>query len=104
MVMKRRAGTEEPLELLETGEELAPAAARDDDEAGRIDEVAALVEDAVESDLAVGRNDVEAVDDGAAQARALAHGRVVHDDRVLDHGALVDPHRAAQDGVADGGP
>src|SRR5688572_5815493 len=63
----------------------------------------AAVGGGVDADLAVGRDDVEAIDDGATHTRALAHRGVVHDDGVLDHRALVDPHRAPEDRVADGG-
>jgi len=54
------------------------------------------------ADLGIRRNDVEAVDDRPAEMRALADGGVVHDDGVLDHRALVDPHRPPEDRVANG--
>src|SRR2546427_12928821 len=90
------------LELLEPRQEFPPAAPRNDHEPGGVDEMPAAIHRRVHADLAVRGNDVETVDDDAAQARALADRGVVHDDRVLDDGALVDPHGAAEDRVANG--
>src|SRR5207249_2542767 len=98
----RRHSVSLPLELLEARQELPPAAAGNDHEPGGIDEVPPAVHRWVHADLAVRGDDVEAIDDDAPQPRALADRRVVHDDRVLDDGALVDPHGAAEDRVADG--
>src|SRR5262249_56204673 len=50
-----------------------------------------------------GGDGVKATADGPPQAGTLADRGVVHDDRVLDDRALVDPYRAAEDRVADGG-
>src|SRR5438552_12546491 len=104
MATKRPDDTASPsgLELLEARQELPPAPAGNDDEPGGIDEVPSAVHGRVHADLAVRGNDVEPVDDDAPQPRALAHRGVIHDDRVLDDGALVDPHGAAEDRVADG--
>src|SRR5262245_57226827 len=105
MATKRADGTVSlRLELLEPRQEFPPAAARNDDEAGGIDEVPPAVDRRVDADLAVRGNDVEAIDDDTPQTRALADRGVVHDDRVFDDGAFVDPHRAAEDRVADGRP
>src|SRR5437764_1289834 len=104
MTMARGAATAgAPLELLQPQQELAASAPGDHDDARRIDEVSPPVDDRVHADLTVGRDDVEAIDDGPLEARALADRGVVHDDRVLDQRALVDPDRAAEDRVADGG-
>src|SRR5437879_1152481 len=98
MATKRPDDTASPsgLELLEARQELPPAPAGNDDEPRGIDEVSSAVHGRVHADLAVCGNDVEPVDDDAPQPRALAHRGVVHDDRVLDDGALVDPHGAAE--------
>src|SRR5580765_4710304 len=92
-----------PLEFIQPEQELAASAPGDHDDAGRIDVVSPPVDHRVYADLTVGRDDVEAIDDGPLEARALADRGVVHDDRVFDDGTLVDPDRAAQDRVADGG-
>src|SRR5438477_13198543 len=104
MATKRPDDTASPsgLELLEARQELPPAPAGNDDEPGGIDEVPSAVHGRVHADLAVRGNDVEPVDDDAPQPRALAHRGVIHDDRVLDAGALVDPHGAAEDRITDG--
>src|SRR5262249_30940015 len=78
-------------------------AARNDHEPGGIDEMSPAIERRIDADLAVRGNDIEAVDDDAPKPRALADRGVVHDDRILDDGALVDPHGAAEDRVADRG-
>src|SRR5437868_3868372 len=79
------------------------AAARHDHAPGGIDEMPPAIERRIHADLAVRGDDVETVDDDAAQPRALADRGVVHDDRVLDRGALVDPHGATEDRVANRG-
>src|SRR5687768_18202919 len=47
--------------------------------AGRIDVVSPPVDHRVYADLTVGRDDVETVDDGALEVRALTHRGVVQD-------------------------
>ncbi len=91
------------LELLQPEQELAAAASGHDDDPRGVHVVPPSVDGRVHADLAVGRDDVVAIHDRPPQAGALADRGVVHDDRVLDHRALVDPHRAPEDGVADGG-
>src|SRR5262245_47332 len=103
MTIARTADTRWPLELLQPEQELATAAARHDDDARGIDVVPPAVDGRVHADLTVGRDDVEAIHDRPPQAGALADRGVVHDDRILDDRALVDPHRAPEDRIADGG-